>query len=104
MLRNSATASVVRKADEPAFVYDRRREGLARIESAQRGIEHVVQVDDLNVTFHRIRDGRPRTALCETTEHAVACEHARHMAVPRHGEVVLASVLQDGRFRRSAAT
>ena len=32
------------QADEPAIVYDRRREGLARIESAQRGIEHVVRV------------------------------------------------------------
>ena len=42
------------QADEPAFVYDRRREGLARIESAQRGIEHVVQVDDLNSTASRI--------------------------------------------------
>jgi hypothetical protein len=45
------------QAYEPAIVYDRRRGGMARIKSVQRGIEHVVRVDDLNVTVHRIRDG-----------------------------------------------
>jgi hypothetical protein len=81
------------QADESAILYDRYCEGLARIESAHRGIEHVVRANDLHVTLHHVGDGRLPTVRGKTTEDVTASEDTYKTALSHDGEVMLASML-----------